>query len=170
MINQKELTISLVLAAVLAVGISGIAITQTHAESRTINADKVTIKKGEDITINVNGGKGAKGDTGEQGPPGPAGVQGPAGVNGTNGIGVNPEQYATLQTILALYQNGSLSSVSINAENLSTPTPPVTNESNTTTTTNTTSTTDNNGTTTSNSTSETVPASFIGSLAHSLGF
>src|ERR1043165_623330 len=204
MISSNKLALTLVLAAVLAVGVSAIATTTTYAQSRTINADKVTIQKGSDITINVNGGagaKGEKGDKGDTGSPGSPGAPGAPGRNGTNGTGVSPSELATLQTILALYQNGSLSSVTINAENLTTPPAPVTNNTgdngtipnpepvtcqpgfheengacaqdaaptNTTTTTNTTSTTEN-GTTVSNSTSETVPTSFIGSIAKSLGF
>ena len=56
-----------------------------NADSKTINADKVIIKKGEDITINVNGQPGPKGDTGEKGDKGDTGDVGPAGQNGTKG-------------------------------------------------------------------------------------
>ena len=129
MISSNKLALTLVLAAVLAVGISGIA-TQTYAQSKTINADKVTIKKGSDITINVNGGAGAKGEKGDKGDTGSPGNPGAPGANGANGTGIPAEDLATVNTILQLYANGSLSSVEITAENITVPTNPV-NESGT---------------------------------------
>ena len=115
MISSNKLALTLVLiVAIAAIGFSATA----YAQTRTINADKVTIKKGEDITINVNGGVGQKGEKGDTGPAGPAGAP---GQNGANGTGVSPDELATLNTILQLYNNGSLSSVSISAENITTP-------------------------------------------------
>ena len=75
------------LAAIVAGGISGIAITTTSVyaatDDKVINADKLFIDcKGCKIAIGTPGSQGPKGDTGNEGPIGPAG---PAGAQGEAG-------------------------------------------------------------------------------------
>ena len=87
MFKQNSIALTFVLAAVLAVGVSGIA-TTVYAD----NNDK-NIKLHFDITVKSQpGAKGAKGDKGDPGSPGPAGppgadstVPGPQGPPGNNG-------------------------------------------------------------------------------------
>ena len=78
--SSKQLALTLVLAAVLAVGFSGIA-TKAYAD----NNDK-NIKLHFDITVKSQpGAKGAKGDKGDPGNPGAPGEKGDKGDTGSPG-------------------------------------------------------------------------------------
>lgn len=96
MFKQKSIALTLVLAAVLAVGVSGIA--QANAD----NDKRIKI----DITVHAVGERGPAGPTGAQGPPGVAGqngsdstVPGPIGPQGppgaTGNVTVNVCQVGT---------------------------------------------------------------------------
>jgi hypothetical protein len=80
--SNKSISLVILLAAVAAIGLGGIA-------NADINTKSVTIKTDKGITLNIMGGKGAKGDAGPAGPAGPAGAQGetgPAGPEGAAGL------------------------------------------------------------------------------------
>ena len=138
---NTKIALSLALAILVATLAVVPTITTVTADTKTINADKVVIKKGEDITINVNGQVGPKGDKGDPGAdstvPGPAGRD---GVNGSDSTGPGPEgppgrdgttlsdetvaavnqvvnQSAVLNQLYEAFLNGSLSSVSIETTN-----------------------------------------------------
>jgi len=184
---QYKLTMALIaiIAATMVVGTTTSTGFASSNDDKTVNLQggKLTIKKADDITINISGTPGApgpqgpigpKGDQGDQGLPGPQGIQGetgaqgaqgevgpqgaqgiqgpmgdqgppgPAGINGTNGFDGAPgpqgepgaqgpagadgttlsnqtlatisqleSQAPTLQTVYELFQNGSLSNISL---------------------------------------------------------
>ena len=138
---NTKIALSLALAILVATLAVVPTITTVTADTKTINADKVVIKKGEDITINVNGQVGPKGDKGDPGAdstvPGPAGrdgvngsdstVPGPEGPPGRDGTTLSDEtvaavnqvvnQSAVLNQLYEAFLNGSLSSVSIETTN-----------------------------------------------------
>ena len=127
--------LSIAVALTLLTGLSVLAVQNSFAETKTINADKVVIKKGEDITINVNGIPGKQGprgfngsDSTVPGPQGPPGanstVPGPAGKDGTTlsnetvaAVNQVVNQSAVLNQLYQAFLNGSLSSVSVTATN-----------------------------------------------------
>jgi hypothetical protein len=89
---MKQIFLAALLLGIFAV--TSVGAMNVYADNEEITADKVVIKKGKDITINVNGQPGSSGTPGPeglQGPPGPAGADGApgqdgaAGANGTDG-------------------------------------------------------------------------------------
>jgi hypothetical protein len=80
MTSSKTILIALMLSAIAAMSVSGIA----YADKQ-INADKVIIDDSKVTIIIGGGGQGPKGDTGPAGPAGEQGPMGPAGAAGANG-------------------------------------------------------------------------------------
>src|ERR1041385_3894260 len=90
MISSNKLALTLVLAAVLAVGFSGIANADINNPKNVgpVIAKKNIIMKlpaGKDGKDGKDGANGANGHDGAPGPVGPQGPQGPPGVNGSQG-------------------------------------------------------------------------------------
>jgi ABC-type phosphate transport system substrate-binding protein len=119
--SNKSITIAIMLAAIAAVGISGVATQTTFADDKRVRID---------LNIKVQNQKGDKGDPGQDstvpGPTGPAGADstvpgpigpaGPAGADGTTGnVTVNVCQVGTSNCVSENIGPNSTLTIFVNA-------------------------------------------------------